>query len=54
MQSLVPGLQLHRSAPDRWVTVPALPGAFAINIDDLFHVLTNGRFQSAPPRHCEQ
>ncbi|TVU17235.1 hypothetical protein EJB05_33254, partial [Eragrostis curvula] len=46
MQSLVPGLQLLRRDPDRWVTVPALQGAFAVTIADLFHVLTNGRFHS--------
>ncbi|KAK3137365.1 hypothetical protein QOZ80_5BG0451350 [Eleusine coracana subsp. coracana] len=47
MQSLVPGLQLHRPGPDRWVTVPALPSAFAVVVADLFQVLTNGRFRSA-------
>ncbi|KAM0858074.1 hypothetical protein ACQ4PT_048044 [Festuca glaucescens] len=46
MQSLVPGLQLLRRGPERWVTVPALPGALAVVIGDLFHVLTNGRFHS--------
>lgn len=46
MQSLVPGLQLLRREPDRWVTVPALPGALAVVLGDLFHVLTNGRFCS--------
>ncbi|KAM0858077.1 hypothetical protein ACQ4PT_048046 [Festuca glaucescens] len=46
MQSLVPGLQLLRRGPDRWVTVPAQPGALAVVIGDLFHVLTNGRFHS--------
>ncbi|KAL6607746.1 hypothetical protein ACP70R_040809 [Stipagrostis hirtigluma subsp. patula] len=43
----VPGLQLLRRGPDRWVTVPALPGAVAVVVGDLFHVLTNGRFHSA-------
>lgn len=46
MQSLVPGLQLFRHAPDRWVAVPAAPGAFVVNVGDLFHILTNGRFHS--------
>ena len=46
MQSLVPGLQLLRRGPDRWVTVPAVPGALAVVVGDLFHVLTNGRFHS--------
>ena len=46
LQSLVPGLQLFRHAPDRWVGVPAVPGAFVVNVGDLFHILTNGRFHS--------
>ncbi|KAK1696894.1 hypothetical protein QYE76_013591 [Lolium multiflorum] len=46
LQSLVPGLQLLRRGPERWVTVPAVPGALAVVIGDLFHILTNGRFHS--------
>ncbi|CAN6353930.1 unnamed protein product [Urochloa humidicola] len=46
-QSPVPGLQLLRRDPDRWVTVPAPPGAFAVVLGDLFQLLTNGRFRSA-------
>ncbi|KAL6626858.1 hypothetical protein ACP70R_030584 [Stipagrostis hirtigluma subsp. patula] len=46
LQSLVPGLQLFRPGPDRWVAVPAAPGAFVVNVGDLFHILTNGRFHS--------
>ena len=46
LQSLVPGLQLFRHAPDRWVAVPAVPGAFVVNVGDLFQILTNGRFHS--------
>ncbi|KAF0916130.1 hypothetical protein E2562_000732 [Oryza meyeriana var. granulata] len=46
LQSLVPGLQLFRRSPDRWVAVPAVPGAFVVNVGDLFHILTNGRFHS--------
>ncbi|XP_062181395.1 gibberellin 3-beta-dioxygenase 2-like [Phragmites australis] len=46
LQSLVPGLQLFRQGPDRWVAVPAVPGAFVVNVGDLFHILTNGRFHS--------
>lgn len=46
MQSPVPGLQLLRRGPDRWVTVPAPPGAFIVMLGDLFQVLTNGRFRS--------
>ncbi|KAJ1261968.1 hypothetical protein BS78_09G070000 [Paspalum vaginatum] len=47
VQNLVPGLQLLRRGPDRWVMVPALPGAFVVLLGDLFQVLTNGRFHSA-------
>jgi gibberellin 3-beta-dioxygenase len=46
MQSLVPGLQLLRRGPERWVTVPAMPGALAVVVGDLFNVLTNGRFHN--------
>jgi gibberellin 3beta-dioxygenase len=46
LQSLVPGLQLFRRDPDRWVAVPAALGAFVVNVGDLFHILTNGRFHS--------
>nr|CAB3472010.1 unnamed protein product [Digitaria exilis] len=46
LQSLVRGLQLFRHGPDRWVSVPAVPGAFVVNVGDLFHILTNGRFHS--------
>nr|CAB3460396.1 unnamed protein product [Digitaria exilis] len=47
MQSPVPGLQLRRRRPDRWVTVPAPEGALVVVLGDLFQVLTNGRFRSA-------
>ncbi|PAN17522.1 hypothetical protein PAHAL_3G138000 [Panicum hallii] len=46
-QSPVPGLQLLRRGPDRWVTVPAPPGALVVVLGDLFQLLTNGRFRSA-------
>uniref|UniRef100_A0A0E0EAZ2 gibberellin 3beta-dioxygenase n=1 Tax=Oryza meridionalis TaxID=40149 RepID=A0A0E0EAZ2_9ORYZ len=46
LQSPVPGLQLLRHRPDRWVTVPGTPGALIVVVGDLFHVLTNGRFHS--------
>ncbi|RLN30237.1 gibberellin 3-beta-dioxygenase 2-3-like [Panicum miliaceum] len=49
-QSPVPGLQLLRRGPDRWVTVPAPPGAFVVVLGDLFQLLTNGRFRSAHHR----
>ena len=38
LQSLVPGLQLFRHAPDRWVAVPAVPGAFVVNVGDHLEV----------------
>ena len=46
-QSPVPGLQLLRRGPDRWVTVPAPPGALVVVLGDLFQLLTNGRLRSA-------
>ncbi|VAH53834.1 unnamed protein product [Triticum turgidum subsp. durum] len=48
MQSQVPGLHLFRHGPpaDRWVEMPAVPGALIVNIGDLFQILTNGRFRS--------
>ncbi|TVU17225.1 hypothetical protein EJB05_33244, partial [Eragrostis curvula] len=54
VQNLVPGLQLFRPRTDRWVTVPMLPGAFTVVIDDLFHVLTNGRFHNVLHRAVEE
>ncbi|WVZ96762.1 hypothetical protein U9M48_042361 [Paspalum notatum var. saurae] len=47
VQNAVPGLQLLRRRPDRWVTVPAMAGAYVVLLGDLFQVLTNGRFHSA-------
>ena len=43
----MPGLQLLRRGPDRWVTVPPPPGALVVVLGDLFQLLTNGRFRSA-------
>ncbi|XP_077226479.1 gibberellin 3-beta-dioxygenase 1-like [Tasmannia lanceolata] len=43
-QSNISGLQVLR---DGWVTVPPLPGALVVNVGDLLHVLSNGRFRSA-------
>lgn len=49
-QSSTSGLQVLRSedggAPARWVTVPPLPGALVVNVGDLLHILSNGRFKS--------
>ncbi|KAI3982750.1 hypothetical protein MKX01_010233 [Papaver californicum] len=43
------GLQIKADGFD-WVTIPPVPGAFVVNIDDLLHILTNGRFPSAVHR----
>ena len=37
------GLQV-RLPNGNWYTVPSLPGAFVVNIGDLYKVWTNGRF----------
>ncbi|XP_072998456.1 gibberellin 3-beta-dioxygenase 1-like [Typha latifolia] len=53
-QNGVSGLQVLRAAdhtgPTRWVTVPALPNAFIVNIGDLLHILSNGRLKSVVHR----
>ncbi|KQJ89111.1 hypothetical protein BRADI_4g23540v3 [Brachypodium distachyon] len=43
---LLLGHELFRREPDRWVAVPAMPGAFVVNIGDLFNIVTNGRFHN--------
>ncbi|KAM0944843.1 putative gibberellin 3-beta-dioxygenase [Dioscorea sansibarensis] len=49
-QNSTSGLQVLRAqdlyGPARWITVPPLPGALVINIGDLSHILSNGRFHS--------
>lgn len=46
----VSGLQVLRRkddiSPTRWVTVPAVPNTFVVNIGDLMHVMSNGRFHN--------
>ncbi|KAJ4752261.1 Gibberellin 3-beta-dioxygenase 2 [Rhynchospora pubera] len=46
----VSGLQILRreddNGPKRWVTVPVVPNTFVVNVGDLMHVLTNGRFHN--------
>ncbi|KAJ4818605.1 Gibberellin 3-oxidase [Rhynchospora pubera] len=48
------GLQVLRRkddiAPTRWVIVPAVPNTFVVNIGDLMHVLSNGRFHNVVHR----
>ncbi|PKA46784.1 Gibberellin 3-beta-dioxygenase 1 [Apostasia shenzhenica] len=38
------------SGPTRWVAVQPLPEALVVNVGDLFHILSNGRFRSAKHR----
>lgn len=49
-QNGVSGLQVLRPkdniGPTRWVTVPPVPDTFTVNVGDLMHVLSNGRFRS--------
>ena len=49
-QSRTSGLQVLRPedhhSPARWVMVPPIPGALVVNVGDLCHILSNGRFQS--------
>lgn len=53
-QNGVSGLQVLRPkdhvGPTRWVTVPPVPNTFTVNIGDLMHVLSNGRFRSVMHR----
>ncbi|CAI9755627.1 unnamed protein product [Fraxinus pennsylvanica] len=42
-QSETKGLQIHRNGVG-WVAVPPVSGALVVNIGDLFHILSNGRF----------
>uniref|UniRef100_A0A7N0T8G5 Fe2OG dioxygenase domain-containing protein n=1 Tax=Kalanchoe fedtschenkoi TaxID=63787 RepID=A0A7N0T8G5_KALFE len=44
-QGNVAGLQLQ-SEKGRWVTVPPTEGALVVNLGDLMHILSNGRFRS--------
>ncbi|KAJ1685359.1 hypothetical protein LUZ63_016749 [Rhynchospora breviuscula] len=50
----VSGLQVLRHkddiGPERWVTVPALPNTFVVNIGDLMHVLSSGRYHNVVHR----
>lgn len=41
------GLQVYREDPSIWVNVPPLPGTLIINVGDVLHVLSNGRFRPA-------
>ncbi|XP_048332223.2 gibberellin 3-beta-dioxygenase 1 [Ziziphus jujuba] len=45
-QSQISGLQIHKEGVG-WVRVHPIYGALAINVGDLLHILSNGRFPSA-------
>ncbi|OAY76381.1 Gibberellin 3-beta-dioxygenase 1 [Ananas comosus] len=53
-QNRVSGLQVlrptGRAGPAQWVTVRPIPGAFVVNVGDLLHILSNGRFKSVVHR----
>nr|CAD1843026.1 unnamed protein product [Ananas comosus var. bracteatus] len=53
-QNRVSGLQVlrptGRAGPAHWVTVRPIPGAFVVNVGDLLHILSNGRFKSVVHR----
>lgn len=44
----VPGLQAHLD--EEWVDVDPVPGAFIINVGDMLHMWTNGRYKSSVHR----
>ncbi|XP_052199957.1 gibberellin 3-beta-dioxygenase 3-like [Diospyros lotus] len=48
-QSNTAGLQV-RHGDDGWVAVPPHAGALVVNVGDLMHILSNGRFKSAQHR----
>ncbi|KAK7407220.1 hypothetical protein VNO78_08944 [Psophocarpus tetragonolobus] len=48
LQSQVSGLQVIKDG--KWITVPAIPNAFVINLGDQIQVLSNGRFRSVHHR----
>ncbi|CAM8984710.1 unnamed protein product [Rhodiola kirilowii] len=49
-QNKTTGLQVlhegHAGQDSRWVTVPPIPNAFVVNVGDLLHILSNGRYLS--------
>lgn len=42
-QTQISGLQIHKDGPG-WVPVHPISGAFVVNVGDLLHILSNGRF----------
>jgi isopenicillin N synthase-like dioxygenase len=49
LRPTTPGLEVLNGAGE-WIDVPPVPGAFVVNIGDLFEVLTNGRFVATTHR----
>ncbi len=48
-----PGLQVM-NAEDRWVEAPPIPGAFVVNIGDIFEAWSGGRYKSTQHRVLNQ
>lgn len=44
-QCQIPGLQVFRDDVG-WISVPPVPGALTVNVGDILHILSNGKFQS--------
>nr|AHJ80978.1 flavanone 3-hydroxylase [Erythranthe lewisii] len=47
LQDHVGGLQATRDAGKTWITVQPVDGAFVVNLGDIGHYLSNGRFKNA-------
>ncbi|XP_010249916.1 PREDICTED: gibberellin 3-beta-dioxygenase 1-like [Nelumbo nucifera] len=45
-QNSTSGLQVLRDGAAGWVTVPPLRGALVVNVGDLLHILSNGKYPS--------
>lgn len=43
--------EAHMRAAGAWVDVPPVPDAFIVNIGDMLHRWSNGKFQSTRHRH---
>ncbi|KAF8661143.1 hypothetical protein HU200_057252 [Digitaria exilis] len=44
------GLQARLAGGEGWVDVPVVPGALLVNVGDLLHLVSNGRFRSVEHR----
>jgi len=49
LRSTSPGLEVLNGGGE-WIDAPPIPGAFLINIGDMFEILTNGRFVATSHR----